>query len=154
MAASLASGPSARSKGTHTVKDITDMNGVMGACVGIVDAISAGQDPEVKEEIRKRTVREVASFVRLFKKAGILVSLLDGRRREIKYDPMGAKVAAVMLRSKATITTPDDVAEIVKQGGSLHGLWSPLGYGIVVYLIDLPNSAQAARQQSRLALKA
>ena len=91
MDASLASGPSARSKGTHTVKDIEDMNGVMGACVGIVDAISAGQDPEVKEKVRKRTVREVASFVRLFKKAGILVSLLDGRRREIKYDPMGAK---------------------------------------------------------------
>ena len=154
MDASLASGPFARRKGTHTVKDIEDMNGVMGACVGIVDAISAGQDPEVKEKVRKRTVREVASFVRLFKKAGILVSLLNGRRREIKYGPMGAKVAAVMLRSKATITTPDDVAEIVKREGALYGLWSPLGYGVLVYPIELPNSAQAARAQNHLALKA
>ena len=98
MDASLASGPSARRKGTHTVKDIEDMNGVMGACVGVVDAISAGQDPEVKGKVRKRTVREVASFVRLFKKAGILVAFLDGRRKESEYDPMGQKVAAVMLR--------------------------------------------------------
>src|SRR5690242_2192107 len=131
MDASLASGPFARRKGTHTVKDITDMNGVMGACVGVVDAISAGQDPEVKGKVRKRTVREVASFVRLFKKAGILVVFLDGRRREIEYDPMGQKVAPVMLRSNARLTT-DDVAEIVKRKGSLHGLVTPLGDGIVV----------------------
>jgi hypothetical protein len=45
--------------------------------------------PEVKEEIRKRTVREVASFVSLFKRAGILVACLDGRRREIEYEPDG-----------------------------------------------------------------
>jgi hypothetical protein len=58
-----------------------------------------------------------------------------------------------MLPSKLPITT-EDVAEIAKRKVSLHGLVTPLGYGIVVYPIDLPNSAQAARQQSRLALKA
>ena len=55
--------------------------------------------------------------------------------------------------SKATITT-EDVAEIAKRKGSLHGLVTPLGDGIVVCPIDLPSSAQAAWQQNRLALKA
>jgi hypothetical protein len=41
----------------------------------------------LEEKIRKRIVCEVTSFVRLFKKAGILVSFLDGRKREIPYDP-------------------------------------------------------------------
>jgi hypothetical protein len=46
------------------------MNEVMAACLGIVDAISAGQDPEVAKKKRARTVREVERYVKKLGKAG------------------------------------------------------------------------------------
>ena len=50
-----------------------DMNEVMAACLGIVDAISAGQDPKVAKKKRARTMREVEGYVKKLGKAGILV---------------------------------------------------------------------------------
>ena len=50
-----------------------DMNELMAACLGIVDAISAGQDPKVAKKKWARTVREVESYVKKLGKGGVLV---------------------------------------------------------------------------------
>ena len=108
-----------------------DMNEVMAACLGIVDAISAGQDPEVAKKKRARTVREVERYVKKLGKARLLVSFLNGKRREIRYGK-GEKVESVMLRSRGTLTT-EEAARIASSKGTLEGLWTPLGYGVLLY---------------------
>ena len=121
---------------------MTGIEAVMGAAVGLAEALDVSQDEEVAPRERAAARRETRDYIKKLSSTGLNVFFLDDGGVPVALRS-GRLICWVMLTSKRKLGLRA-VAKMVARGESLEGKLSPLRNAILVLPVQ-DRSLRAAR---------